>query len=287
MPTHGIPLRGWRRIAAAIWNAPSDPQIYGTFEIDATNLLEFVRRGRELGHHLTPTHLAGRALGVALREVPSLNVRLVGGRAVPRGSIDVFFITSVDRGHDLTGVKISEIDAKPASEVARELDEASGRLKAGNDAGFTRAKQLMDRLPMPVLRLVLRVSAWLAGTHAVGLPLLGVSGTPFGSAMVSSVGMLGLPTGFTPLAWIYTVPVIVLLGEISDKPVAVHGQVQVRPVLPVTATIDHRYADGAELATALDVFREYLEDPAKFEPGPGRVAARERLHVVRAGGGRE
>lgn len=262
----GTPLRGFRRIAAAIWNAPSDPQIYGQFELDATKLLEFVRGAREDGHHVTPTQLAGRALGQALRQVPSLNVRLVGGRAVERPSVDVFFITSVAGGRDLTGVKITEIDRKPVIEVARELDEQSRKLKDGSDPEFARAKRLMDRLPLPVLRLVLRVSAWLAGTHGSKLPALGVSETPFGSAMVSSVGMLGLPTGFSPLAWMYTVPVLVLLGEIADKPVAVQGRVEVRPVLPITATIDHRYADGAELASALTVFRQYLEDPARFEP---------------------
>jgi pyruvate dehydrogenase E2 component (dihydrolipoamide acetyltransferase) len=100
------------------------------------------------------------------------------------------------------------------------------------------------------------------------LPALGVSSTPFGSAMVSSVGMLGLPAGFSPLAWLYTVPLLVLLGEITDKPVAVAGRVEVRPILPVTASIDHRYVDAAELATALKTFREYLQNSAAFEPLP-------------------
>ncbi len=164
------------------------------------------------------------------------------------------------------------VDRKLATAVARELDERSSKLKAGTDPEFMRAKELMDRLPLPALRLVLRASAWLAGTHALKLSALGVSETPFGSAMVSSVGMFGLPTGFTPLAWIYTVPVIVLLGEIADKPVAAQGRVEVRPILPITATIDHRYADGAELAAALTAFRQYLEDPARFESASFVVA---------------
>ena len=40
---------------------------------------------------------------------------------------------------------------------------------------------------------------------------LGLHPTPFGSAMVSSVGMLGLPQGFAPLAWRYDVPALVLV----------------------------------------------------------------------------
>jgi pyruvate dehydrogenase E2 component (dihydrolipoamide acetyltransferase) len=83
--------------------------------------------------------------------------------------------------------------------------------------------------------------------------------------MVSSVGMLGLPMGFTPLVWMYAVPAIVLLGEILEKPVAIEGRVEVRKILPITATIDHRYVDGAELGLALRAFREYLENPTEFE----------------------
>jgi pyruvate dehydrogenase E2 component (dihydrolipoamide acetyltransferase) len=261
----GQPLTGWRRIASAVWGPPSDPQIYGMLEVDAGALLEFIRQARASGHHVTPTHLAGRALAQALLAVPSLNVRLIGSRAVPRHGIDIFFITSVGKGHDLTGAKIDDIDRKSALDVAAELDAKSSALKSGQDPHFAKAKRLMDRLPRPLLRLALRVSAWLAGRHATSIPVLGVSRTPFGSAMVSSVGMLGLPMGFTPLSWMYTVPAIVLLGEIVDKPVAVAGRVEVRPVLPITATIDHRYADGADLGRGLKAFREYLENPSAFE----------------------
>jgi len=262
----GKRLTGWRRIATALWRAPSDPQIYGILEIDATALLDFVRAARERGHRVTPTHLAGRAVGMALRTVPDLNVRLIGDRAISRESIDVFFITAVSNGHDLTGTKITSIDEKPAVEVAKELAAKSHSLRQGEDRGFARAKQVMDALPLPLLRLALRLGAWLAGDLGWNVPGLGVSAAPFGSAMVSSVGMLGLPVGFSPLVWMYRVPLIVLIGEIADKPVAVDGRVEVRPVLPVTATIDHRYVDGAHLAAALKSFREYLTSPASFEP---------------------
>jgi pyruvate dehydrogenase E2 component (dihydrolipoamide acetyltransferase) len=124
----------------------------------------------------------------------------------------------------------------------------------------------MDSLPLPLLRVALRATAWLASDRAMNIPALGVAASPFGSAMVSSVGMFGLPMAFSPLAWVYGVPLLVLVGEIVEKPVAISGRVEVRPVLPISATIDHRYADGAHLADALQAFREYLARPASFEP---------------------
>jgi pyruvate/2-oxoglutarate dehydrogenase complex dihydrolipoamide acyltransferase (E2) component len=262
-------LTGWRKIANALWDAPSDPQIYGALELDATPALGFIARARDQGDqggHVTATHLVGRAVAHALVAVPDLNVRLVGDRAVSRKSIDVFFITMVAKGRDLTGVKVAHVDRKSVLDVAKELRERSQRMKSGDDPDFARVKRTMDALPRPLLRLALRVSAWVAGDHDKSIPLLGVAASPFGSAMVSSVGMLGLPMGFSPLAWMYRVPLLVLVGEITEKPVAVSGRVEVRPILPITVTIDHRYVDGAQLGEALRAFRKYLSNPASFEP---------------------
>jgi len=261
-------LRGWRRMANAIWRAPSDPQIYGILEVEARPLLDFIQLCRGRGQHITPTHLVGRALGHALAQVPALNMRLVGGRAIPRSSVDVFFITALGEGSELSGVKVQAIDRKSAAAVALELDHESQQLRAGKGAGLERAKALMDRLPEPALRVGLRLVAWAAGERAWDLPLLGVTATPFGSAMVSSVGMFGLPVGFAPLVWLYRVPIIVVAGEIRDQPVAIDGRVEVRPVLPITASVDHRYVDGPQLGQALTAFRAYLEAPLAFESAP-------------------
>ena len=265
----GTRLTGWRKIANAMWGPPGDPQIYGALDLDATAMLAFITAARARGEHVTATHLVGRAVAHALVAVPELNVRIVGDRAVDRESVDVFFITAVAAGQDLTGVKIANADRKCATEVARELELRSRKMKKGDDPDFARSKGMMEVLPRALLRPALRFAAWIAGDHATGIPALGVAASPFGSAMVTSVGMFGLPMGFAPLAWMYCVPLLVLAGEITDRPVVVDGRVEVRPIIPISATIDHRYVDGAHLGRALKAFRTYLADPAAFEPALG------------------
>ncbi len=261
-------LSGWRKIAGAMWHEADDPQIYGALEVDATAILSFIGRARAAGHRLTPTHLVGRALAHAFHHVPDLNVRLRGGVAVPRESVDVFFITVVGGGRDLSGVKVMRADTKSAYDVAAELSRRARSLKAGKDPAFSRTKRLMDSLPTPLLRRVLRLSAWIAGDRDQGIPAFSLEASPFGSVIVSSLGSIGLPLAFVPLAWMYKVPMILVAGEIADKPVILDGKIEIRPMLPLTATIDHRYADGWHLRQMLDPFRAYLDDPAKFEPAP-------------------
>jgi hypothetical protein len=149
----GRRVTGWRRIAGALWPPPSDPQIFGALDVDARAVREFIERARSVGHRVTPTHLVGRAVAHALAAVPEMNVQIRGGRIIPRDAIDVFFITAVAAGHDLSGVKVANIDHKAALEVARELAERSTALKTGGDAEFARTKRVMDRLPAWLLRL--------------------------------------------------------------------------------------------------------------------------------------
>jgi pyruvate/2-oxoglutarate dehydrogenase complex dihydrolipoamide acyltransferase (E2) component len=48
--------------------------------------------------------------------------------------------------------------------------------------------------------------------------------------------------------------------------------VEARPVIPITATIDHRYVDGFHISRAMTALRTYLEDPAAYEPAFGATA---------------
>jgi hypothetical protein len=169
-----------------LWDEPADPQIYGSVDVDASALIGFMKQINGDGAHVTPTHLVGRAMGRALTEVPALKVRLFRGRAVPRASIHVFFIIAIEAGKDLSGVKIRSIDTKSARQVATELASEAQRLRVGQDPHLARAKAIFERLPRPLARVVLRLSAGAAGDAAWDIPALGVSATPFGSAMVSS-----------------------------------------------------------------------------------------------------
>ena len=259
-------LAGWRRIASAMWSDPDDPQIYGAMEFDATPMLALMDRARAVGHHVTPTHFVGRAIAHSLHEVPDMNVRIYGGKVIPRETIDVFFITAVSGGRELSGVKIERTDEKSVFDIARELAERSTRMKQGDDPDFARTKRDIARMPHRLLRPAMRLSAWLAGDHDRDVKALGLKRNPFGSAMVTSVGMFGIPQGFAPLARFYRMPLLVLVGEIAPKPWAVDGRVEVRPVLGLTATIDHRYADGWHISELIKPFKAYLNDPAGLEP---------------------
>jgi pyruvate/2-oxoglutarate dehydrogenase complex dihydrolipoamide acyltransferase (E2) component len=260
-------LRGWRKIAAASWRHPTDPQIYGDLEIDAGAMLHYQLRVRQdAGARVTMTHLVGKALAHAYATHPDLNGRIHRGRFHQRDSVDIFFIVTADEGRELSGVKIEHADRKPVVQIARELADRTARLRSGADEEFGRSKALLERIPPRPLRVALRMAAWVTADLDRDLPRLGLRRQSFGSALVSSVGMFGIQHAYAPLSPYYRVPALVLVGEVTPRPVVVGGQIEIRPILGLAATLDHRYLDGFHAARLARAIREYCANPADFEP---------------------
>lgn len=263
-------VRGWRKLAGSTWGRPMDPQFYGDLELDAGPMLRYIEHARSASAvHVTITHLVGKAVAHGLATVPELRIRLARGREHERESVDVFFIVAAEGGRELTGVKIAAADQMPLIDLAREVDSRCSAIASGQDPELGQGKALLGRLPPSVLRQVLRLGAFLTSDLNLDLSKLGMPRQAFGGAMITSVGIWGITRAYSPLAHYYRVPVLLLIGAVRDVPVAVDGQVLVRSMITLTATFDHRYADGYHAAKFATAVREYCEDPSAFEPGSG------------------
>jgi pyruvate/2-oxoglutarate dehydrogenase complex dihydrolipoamide acyltransferase (E2) component len=259
-------LRGWRKIAAASWRRPLDPQIYGDVVMDAGAVLRFIHEAREAGVRLSVTHLVGKALAHAFAENPDLNGYQRRGSFVRRDQIDIFFIVSADSGNELSGVKVERADEKPVVEIARELAERVELIHSGRDKELDKTKRILSRVPPRPLGVLMRLAAWLSVDRDLDLPALGARRQAFGSAMVSSVGMFGIQRAYAPLAHYYRVPFLVVVGEVEQRPAVREGEVMARPILELNATLDHRSLDGFHAARLAKSIRAYMADPASFEP---------------------
>ena len=54
------------------------------------------------------------------------------------------------------------------------------------------------------------------------------------------------------------------MHKIQDRPVAVGGQVVVRPIMYLAVTYDHRIIDGREAVQFLVAIKDALEDPGRM-----------------------
>jgi 2-oxoglutarate dehydrogenase E2 component (dihydrolipoamide succinyltransferase) len=54
------------------------------------------------------------------------------------------------------------------------------------------------------------------------------------------------------------------LHAIQDRPMAVNGQVVIRPMMYLALTYDHRLVDGREAVTFLKRIKDTIEDPSRL-----------------------
>jgi len=75
-------------------------------------------------------------------------------------------------------------------------------------------------------------------------------------------------TNFGAMGGIYGFPIIhhpevaiLGMGKIMEKPIVVDGKIEVRKILPLSLSFDHRVVDGAEAVRFMNTVIEFLEDP--------------------------
>ncbi|HEX9484817.1 MAG TPA: 2-oxo acid dehydrogenase subunit E2, partial [Gemmatimonadaceae bacterium] len=61
-------------------------------------------------------------------------------------------------------------------------------------------------------------------------------------------------------------PQVAILGlhKTQDRPVAINGKVEIRPMMYVALTYDHRVIDGQQAVLFLVKLKELMEDPASM-----------------------
>jgi pyruvate/2-oxoglutarate dehydrogenase complex dihydrolipoamide acyltransferase (E2) component len=260
-------LSTFRKIALADWRDPNDPTVYGTLDVDATPMLAYIERVRsQRDVRLTVTHLVGRAVARAIALHPEINCRISWGRLLQRDTVDIFFQVATEGGVDLSGAKVERVDQLSAVELAEQLSRKAQQIRERKDPQFEMMRQLMQRMPIPLVRGVMGLSTLLVNDLDLDLTRFGLPRDPFGSAMVTNVGSFDLEMGFAPLVPMSKVPVLVLVGGVRKRPAVVDDQVVVQPRLNLCATFDHRVMDGFQAGQLARVLKAYLASPEAFEP---------------------
>jgi pyruvate dehydrogenase E2 component (dihydrolipoamide acetyltransferase) len=121
-------------------------------------------------------------------------------------------------------------------------------------------------LVVPVLRSVERLSlaeVAAARADAVGRARdnkLTTQDLENGTFTISNLGMFGIEQFVAVLN--PPQAAILAVGATVETPVARNGTVEIRPILTMTLTVDHRAVDGAEGADFLRTVKQFVEDPA-------------------------
>ena len=171
-------------------------------------------------------------------------------------------MVAVEGGNQLANAKICNADKLSCAEISELLSASANKLRGGKDEEFNKTLATMRLLPTWVLRPIVRFTGWLAGSLGLSIPALGVRPHPFGSCIVTSIGMLGLDHVFVPHTPFARVPVLVMVGQAKRRPsVNSDGEIVAEEQLCITATFDHRFIDGSQGGTFVQAVRDAFAHP--------------------------
>ncbi len=262
----------FRRIAAAAWPGPQDPTIHGRMEVRAERLLAWLTdRSSGSGERLTITHAVARAVARVLARHPDLNGIVRLSSVYQRESVDLFLQVAIPSedgklgSADLSGLLIREADRLDVPGIARAIKEKASRIRRGEDAEFQKTKGIMRLIPGFLLRPLLLLIDFLQYELNLSLTFLGLPRDPFGSVLITSVGMMGISVGYAPIFPLAHTPILVLIGAVEDRPVVDGGAVVPGKILTLTGSFDHRFIDGFHASRFAGELKGALESPETLE----------------------
>jgi pyruvate dehydrogenase E2 component (dihydrolipoamide acetyltransferase) len=216
--------------------------------IGCTVLLDWDRI-RAVHPRVAPVAIVGYATAQALRAHPAVNRRVALWGIRPHRTVRVSF--AVDTDAELRIGVVDDADARTPHEFQRALIVAARSARSGTSR-LGRATSLLERTPVVIGRPVLRLASLIVAGFGVGA--FGVPGAPFGAALISSIDRFDLPAAQVPLIPFMRCAIVCSVGAMRQSPVVRNGVVVAANTIELGVTIDHRVADGAQLAGFLDDF---------------------------------
>lgn len=259
----------FRKVAMGTWRNAGDPSVYGVLEVDMHKALPYMKELEEKHSvKISPLHMVAKALSHVLTYRPEINGIIRFNRIYMRPHVDIFFQVNVPgAGEDqvkqatLSGVTIRQTENKSVVDIANELKQKGQDVKDKKKDELADSQKLINIVPWGMVRWVLNIFSFLIYDLNLNLGFLGIPKDPFGSVMITNVGSLGIEMAWAPLVPYSKVPMLLTVGGIKETPVVVNGQIEIRPIMKIGITFDHRFMDGVHAAAMGRHFQKCFDDP--------------------------
>jgi pyruvate/2-oxoglutarate dehydrogenase complex dihydrolipoamide acyltransferase (E2) component len=256
---------GWRKVASSIYRRPVDSKIFGSVEIDITDLELFIAEKRKNGIKATLTHIFILAAARALKqEIPELNTFIKRGNVVKRDHIDVM-VSVLLRDSKMGSVLIKDADTLTLNDLVRVMKDEINKSRKGDENKTMLMKDKLARIPWPVRGWVYRVIKTVTMDWGFSFPSLGLSANSFGSFIVSNIGSLGLDMGYPALFPSSNVSFVLILGGVNRKPTVVNEQIVPRTILSLGAALDHRVVDASHGGLLFRYLKNVVNNPHQLD----------------------
>ncbi len=268
MSSHKELNTDWRKVASTIYQKPTDSKIYGTVELDVTEIEKYISKKRKEGVKTTITYLMTLIIGRAIRqEVMELNSFVKRGKIRQRKQVDAT-VSVLLKGGQMGSVKVENTDRLTTEEISSEIAKKIVDSRKGNENEDMQSKNMLSSIPWPFRNWVFRLFRTLTIKWGISMPGIGLDPNSFGSYMVSNIGSVGLDTGYGSLLPSSNISFVLILGTVIKKPVVINDEIVIRKIMAISATLDHRVVDGSHGGRMFRVIKHFIKNPELLDLPP-------------------
>lgn len=251
----------WRKVASSIYRKPRDSKIYGSVEIDITELEKFIAEKRKQGIKTTLTHLMTLIVGRAFREaVPELNAYIRRGKVIQRKSVDAM-VSVLLEGNEMGSVKIENADQLTVAGLSEIMASKIKQSRHGDENSAMQSKHLLSSVPWPFRTWLFNLYKMFTIDWGFSFPWVNLSSDSFGSFVISNIGTLGLDTGYGALLPSSNVSIVLIIGKDYKKPAVINDEIIPRKIFTLSATLDHRVVDGSHGGKLFRYIKQMVKRP--------------------------
>jgi len=134
----------------SMWNAPSDPQIYGVIPFEITLLENYLKEYSEKsGHKVGVTVFFVRMMGLIFEKFPEVNGHVIFGKFVPKSTCDVSLMISAHEGVETEIITVKNANKLSLVEISKKISEKREAIENRTDKSHN--KRLMAARLLPTL----------------------------------------------------------------------------------------------------------------------------------------
>ena len=258
-------------VTGIIYPNRCDNEAFISERVDLTNLNAWLEKKNaenpEYKYNLFQAVVTALLRTITLR--PKMNRFIVNGNFYQRNEITASFVVKklfADDGAEA----LAFIHAEPEDNfesIHQKIYKVVSKRKSNDDVdGSTDAMDMFThKLPRWISKTAIRFVMWL-DKHG-WVPNSFISDDPYySSVVISNLGSIKMKSGYHHLTNWGTCSMILLLGEIKNRPVFNEdGTYEMRPTVDLGLTIDERLADGYYYSKTLRLIRKLLQEPELLE----------------------
>lgn len=253
----------WRKTASTLYKKPDDSKIFGSVELDITDLQEYIAQKRKEDLKITLTHFFTLATARAIKErLPELNTYIRRGNVRQHEKITAT-VSVLLRENEMSSVKVEDVDKLNYSQLVDFLQHKIIEARKGTENDTMQMKDTIAAIPWPFRNMVY----WFVKKMLVdwGLSFKGVSANNFGSYIVSNIGSLGLDNGYPALFPAANISFVLIMGGVKKIPMVIDDEIKIRTVITLAAALDHRVVDASHAGILFKYYKKMVRNPQVLE----------------------